>query len=110
MAKRKFEFKRYDYFSENKYFNAFKAIMDKKHDWWDSSEYTWDVHTWTPRTITTVNVPTITTTTTAGEESTRYYYDWHTAPSSLYYTDFPGASNTANNTISVSLDNGWGVL
>lgn len=109
MAKRKFEFKRYDYFSENKYFNAFKAIMDKKHDWWDSSEYTWDVHTWTPRIITTVNVPTITTTTTAGEESTRYY-NRSTATNTLYYMDFPDTSITANSTISVSMDNGWRVL
>lgn len=116
MAKKKFEFKRYNYISENKYFNTFKVIMNKNnHDWLDTSEYTWDVHTWTPRTITTTNVPTITTTaSTAGEESTRYYYDWLTAPNtssgSLYYTDFTGTSDVTNNTISVSMDNGWRVL
>lgn len=113
MAKRKFEFKRYDYLGENKYFNAFKAIMNKNnHDWLDTSEYTWDVHTWTPTTITTTNVPTI-TTTTAGAESTRYY-TWaallSNAVNNITYVDFPGASNTANNTISVSMDNGWRML
>lgn len=103
MAKRKFELKRYDYIGENKYCNAFKAIMNKNHDWWDASEYTWDVHTWTPRTITATNVPTITTTTTAGEESTRYYYNWtalSNAMNNITYTDF----------ITTTLTDGWRML
>ena len=101
MAKRKFELKRYDYISENKYCNAFKAIMNKNHDWWDASEYTWYTHTWTPRTITATNVPTI-TATTAGEESTRYY-NWtalSNAMNNITYTDF----------ITTTLTDGWRML
>lgn len=106
MAKKKFEFKRYNYISENKYF-----IMNKNnHDWWDSSEYTWDVHTWTPTTITTTNVPTI-TTTTAGAESTRYY-TWtalSNAMNNITYTDFPSISERTH-TITTTLTDGWRML
>ena len=105
MGKRKFELKRYDYLNENKSLFELKNILNSINTKaWDEYNYTWTVNTWHPTIITTTNVPTI--SSTVGEETARYY----NRPNTLFYMDFSGTSNTANNTISVSMDNGWRML
>lgn len=118
MAKKKFEYKRYQYKlspigmsiyelnnlvreSLSKYYlntiTTTSTLIDPNPTTittnWASTNYSWDV-----------------TSPSVSNYYVRFNDAWNTVsntPSgSLYYMDFPGTSNTANNTISVSMDNG----
>lgn len=122
MAKKKFEYKRYQY----KLSPIGMSISEFNKLVRESLDSIWSKYGLNTITTTSTLIDPNPTTITTNWASTNYSWDvispsvsnysvrfndaWDTVsntPSgSLYYMDFTGASDVANNTISVSMDNG----